>query len=380
MQLASGATFDVMTSSRKTVKQFLTQDLRQHVKEEVRLLSDAQLMLNPKRLHSYDIEDGSVISMVKISQPELEEEEEEDDDAEEEPFVPPPRVAPVEVESGSEESEDEVVETPPMSDGEEAEKNQMMVEVFNYHTKAHMFSDRVVLTQSVHYLKALMFEFEDTSEEDKGNLVVCNARGVALDKQATIGEAMRSMNSRAFFIRVKGLDGGALVRQYQTKQDKLTKLKAKAEAHLKMKIDATADVIVPDAMDAIIASFRQNLDNIIFLKGQGKDIIALGLHNAPTTKLEKVYELMKTPVQGRQDDCAEDRVLQALLLLDPTAEKVNHCSQAMQKLEADFGLFCLHNYAERFHNEYGAELRFDLKSFAKMVENELERFICFSSN
>lgn len=81
---------------------------------------------------------------------------------------------------------------------------------------------------------------------------------------------------------------------------------------------------------------------------------------------------MKAPVKGRQDDCAEDRVLQAMLLLDPTAEKVNHCSQAMQKLAADFGVFYLHNYAERFHNEYGAELRFGLKSFAKMVESELE--------
>ena len=108
------------------------------------------------------------------------------------------------------------------------------------------------------------------------------------------------------------------------------------------------------------------------MKGQGKDIIALGLHNCPTTKLEKVFELMKTPVKGRQGDCAEDRVLQVMLLLDPTAEKVNQCSQAMQKLEADFGPFYLHNYAELFHNEYGAELRFDLKSFTQMVQNELE--------
>ena len=64
--MASGETIDVMTTSGKTVKHFLTQDVSQHVKEKVHLLSDAQIMSNLKRLHTYHIEDGSVTSIVKI--------------------------------------------------------------------------------------------------------------------------------------------------------------------------------------------------------------------------------------------------------------------------------------------------------------------------
>jgi hypothetical protein len=50
---------------------------------------------------------------------------------------------------------------------------------------------------------------------------------------------------------------------------------------------------------AIITLLRGNLNNIIFLKSQGKDIIAFCLRNTPMTKLEKVFELMKTPVKGK---------------------------------------------------------------------------------
>ena len=106
---------------------------------------------------------------------------------------PPPRVVPAEAESSADEDEAELLETPPMSDPEEAEdrKMQMMVDVFDYHSKARMFSDRVALTQTVGHLKALMYEFENTSEEDKGNLVLCSPYGVVLNEQDEIGMAMR---------------------------------------------------------------------------------------------------------------------------------------------------------------------------------------------
>eukprot|EP00438_Fugacium_kawagutii_P014255 Skav203512 [mRNA] locus=scaffold1752:36596:37771:- [translate_table: standard] len=371
MQYISGNTFEVTTTLGKTVNQFRKEDLS-NIREDKHLIFDQQLMLNQKTLHGYHIEEGSVISIVKVAKQTKEAEDETDT------FAPPPRVAvePTQEEPEVEsEEEDEVLETPYMSDNDDEaqldESNLMQIVIRNYHTKHDMFRGQVDITQSMDFLLDYVTQFEDILTEDKAGLTFCDERGHPLTRP-TIRECLYAVRSRLIYIRVKGLDGGALVRQFQSKQDKVAKLKAKAEAHLKTKVDATADVIVPEAMDAIIALFRQNLDNIIFLKGQGKDIIALGLHNAPTAKLEKVYELMRTPVKGRQDDCAEDRVLQAMLLLDPTAEKVNQCSQAMQKLEADFGLFYLHNYAERFHNEYGAELRFDLKSFAKMVENELE--------
>ena len=102
---------------------------------------------------------------------------------------------------------------------------------------------------------------------------------------------------------------------------------------------------------AIITLLRGNLNNIIFLKSQGKDTIAFCLRNTPMTKLEKVFELMKTPVKGKT-----------------TVQKTECFRQWRGRIWSLLSANC----ADRVHNEYGAELRFDLKSFAKLVENELE--------
>ena len=98
-------------------------------------------------------------------------------------------------------------------------------------------------------------------------------------------------------------------------------------------------------------TFERKFKQIIFLKSQGKDIIALGLRNTLMTKLEKVFELMKTPVKGKT-----------------TVQKTKCFRQWRGRLWSLTSASC----AERVHNEYGAELRFDLKSFAKLVENEFE--------
>eukprot|EP00438_Fugacium_kawagutii_P024476 Skav217931 [mRNA] locus=scaffold2633:236752:238004:+ [translate_table: standard] len=129
----------------------------------------------------------------------------------------------------------------------------------------------------------------------------------------------------------------------------------------------------------LIASYRQKLDGVILLKTQGKDILTLGLRHTPLVKLEELYGILKKPLKGMGNDVAEERVLQAMLLLDPMAEEITVCSQSLQKLEGDYGQFYLNTYAEMFHTEYGSELRFDLKSFQAIVGAEISARKCLAS-
>eukprot|EP00435_Cladocopium_sp_Y103_P022843 s3691_g5.t1 len=168
------------------------------------------------------------------------------------------------------------------------------------------------------------------------------------------------------------LKGGGLVRNTYTKQEKLKKLKTKVEAFVQKKLDQSKmDVDVPDKTQEMIASYREKLSSIEYLKGQGNDVLALALHHASTAKLEELALILKKPLKGVGNNVAEDRILQAMLLLDPSAGEINASTQAMQRLEADYGIFYLKTYTELFHVEYGDELRIDLKGFANMIDAEI---------
>ena len=364
---ASGATVDVTTSSGKTVKQFLVQDVRNYIEGDVRLICDQQLMMNSKRLHSYNIVNDSVISIVKVVNQAPEENAEV--------FDPLPRVAPAEDEV-EDETEEELLETPPMSDQEDEcqmdEKNQMQITIRNYHTKVDMYIGSVDVQKNIGYLKEFMLQFQDISEEDKAGLVICCNRGLAFDEERTIGTTMTLMKSRTFYLRVRGLDGGALVRQHFTKEKAKEVLKGKA-VKVVPENQEVEEVQFPENFKNFQKEMEEKLAEIKVLVNQGVPVFKMALRGIGDTDLKAVHSIMSKSVRGGRGEGSEQRFLQAMSYLVPALSILHNGTKSLQNLHSEFSRGLLHIFVDAYGQYADGAMKYGNSQLLSEIDAEIAR-------
>eukprot|EP00438_Fugacium_kawagutii_P015580 Skav229713 [mRNA] locus=scaffold49:171885:173438:+ [translate_table: standard] len=183
-------------------------------------------MKNNKRLYTYGVEmDDAEISFVmtggnNVPTPAVAEGD----------VVPTPAVAegdvvhaPAVVETDSE--EEDITETPPISDDDVAQEplpkpwNMRLVSVKDFVGKYVRFYGKVDMTSTLDTFLDYILTFEDLTEEQVDMLAFCDDRGNPYASSLTVQQCMDTSTFTSFYIKVKGMKGGAGVKMTQVKRN-----------------------------------------------------------------------------------------------------------------------------------------------------------------
>ena len=204
-----------------------------------------------------------------------------------------------ESDTDAEKSAEEVpIETPPFSESEdEADdvKDEMKVMVCNYQTKDKMFSGKVSISQDVKWLKNYMLEWQDVSKEDKMGLNLCDKNGVCLSEEMSICDAMKAMKSRTFYLRNKGLCGGASRITKVKRQEKSKTLQNKVKDLVAEVASMRRDTSMQE-VEAVIAQFMERSNTAPI------DTIKDFLAKSEIVLLQKMDAEIKKSNSGKAED------------------------------------------------------------------------------
>eukprot|EP00438_Fugacium_kawagutii_P023965 Skav206655 [mRNA] locus=scaffold1933:272925:273683:- [translate_table: standard] len=136
----------------------------------------------------------------------------------------------------------------------------MQVIVCNYHTKDRMFTGKVSMSQDVKWLKTYMLEWENVGKEDKMGMTLCAKDGDELPEEQSIRDAMKAMKSRTFYLRAKGLRGGASRITKVKRQEKSKTLQNKVKDLVAEVASLRRDTSMKE-VEAIIGQFMEQCNN-----------------------------------------------------------------------------------------------------------------------
>lgn len=88
------------------------------------------------------------------------------------------------------------------------EQNVMRLEVAKLEDKSVVFSDDINIHQPLQVLKETALDLLGGTAESRDGMVLCSSYGIPLNESQTIGDAMRLVKSRRFFLKAVGLRGG----------------------------------------------------------------------------------------------------------------------------------------------------------------------------
>ena len=190
------------------------------------------------------------------------------------------------------------------------------------------------------------------------------------------GENLGIANT-TFYLKVRKLRGGGLVRKPLTKAEMLTKLKQKSKDYINKsgKEDEPADEeSIPKEIKDYIAVQRSKLAEVIYLKTQGHSVIAMALKTADTSNLQAVQAMMSKPFHGKLDT-SECRILKAMYMLLPTVSEVDEGIKGLKLVQKEIAVFFAGVYAEQYNMERHGDVCYDHQEFLRDVAGELGRRI-----
>ena len=192
----------------------------------------------------------------------------------------------------------EVVETPPLSESEnevDDTKEEMQVIVRNYDTKDLMFSGKVDMSQDVKWLKDYMLDWENVGEEDKMGLILCAKQGGEISEEQSIRDAMKAMKPRTFYLRAKGLLGGASRLTKVKRQEKTKTLQSKVKDLVAEVASLRRDTSMKE-VEAVISQFMEQCNNAPI------DTIKGFLNSNDIALLQEMDAEIKKSNSGRAED------------------------------------------------------------------------------
>eukprot|EP00435_Cladocopium_sp_Y103_P074304 s6_g48.t1 len=253
---------------------------------------------------------------------------------------------PVEDDSGDEESSDEesIATTPHISD-DDVEQEPLpvattVITVKDFQYKNSMFRGSVDSSFTIADLKEFMYQFESLEEDQLERLALCDSRGNA-----------------------------QLLLNLKRKCAEFVKNKKEIEEDEPSQVDENG---IPDSIRAFLSSQREKMAEIDFMKSQGHCPISMGLKMASVENLKAVEAVMAVPLHGK-NITSESRVLQVMSLLLPLMSQIEESKKGLTQLQREFATTLLVLYAEKYHQQKGADLTFDNGAFLTEVGNELVR-------
>ncbi|CAJ1376602.1 unnamed protein product [Effrenium voratum] len=293
--------------------------------------------------------------------------------------VATPQTPAVEVSSSSE--EDEIVGTPPMSDDDAVQLHRpgdcdmSLVSIKDYASKSVMFHGGIDHRMDLKGLLDFVMVFESIEDEQKDQLVFSDGRGSPYSWSLTVQQCMGTAGFDGFYLKVRGLSGGALVRGHLSKQQMLDRFKKKSRDFVKqLKViededdEATYDAsIVPQFIHEFMEEKRQQIANASFMASQGRCPVMMALKSTPDDKLLAVEALMKQRLKG----ASELRVLKSINLMFPTMAVLEQTKLGLTLIQKELATSLLMMYATRYHEEYAGELRYCHSGFLKDLGEEL---------